>query len=134
MNRQSYPTQQYGPQQQQPPGQMGRTSPLTTGAPGRIPPSQMAGGPPPINTGAPVAGYPPNMNPMAPGQGGPPAYPGGPGGYGAPPPGQQPMGGYRPGGSAVEAENNNRSKAQLIVGIDFVRLYIYTSRIFLFLA
>lgn len=67
-------------------------------------------------------GYPP--------QGGPPGYPpqGPPGGqygqqaYGAPPPAPAPHGPpatYRPGGMA-EVAGEGRSKAQLIVGIDFV--------------
>lgn len=81
----------------------------------------MVGGPPPINTGAPVAGYPPQMNPMQGGppvQGGPPGYSGA-GGYGAPPGANLPTANYtRP---AAEVEGNSRSKAQLIVGIDFVR-------------
>ncbi|UPK91940.1 hypothetical protein LCI18_002875 [Fusarium solani-melongenae] len=111
-----------------PPGQapLGRTSPLTQ-QPNRTPPSQMVGGPPPINTGAPV-GYPPGMAPM--GQGPPPM--GGPPGFGQPPPPQgyppagppPPQGGpigqqfQRP-GPAAEVEGASRSKAQLIVGIDF---------------
>ncbi|KAL1896272.1 hypothetical protein Cpir12675_002865 [Ceratocystis pirilliformis] len=123
MQRQSYPSQYgNGPSPQgQPQSQIGRNSPLP-GPAGRLPPSQMTGGPAPINTGAPVAGYPPNMNPM--GANGPPAYPGAGGGYqqsgGPPTMGVPPaMGGYRPVGSHAEVEGNNRSKAQLIVGIDF---------------
>ncbi|KAL7923423.1 actin-like ATPase domain-containing protein [Trichoderma austrokoningii] len=111
----SYPT----PSQGQP---LGRTSPMT--GQNRTPPSQMSGGPPPINTGAP-AGYPPNMNPMGqmpPGmpQGGPPGF-GQPTGY---PPGPPPAGGpiaqqFQQGNPAAEVEGASRSKAQLIVGIDF---------------
>lgn len=103
---------------------MGRTSPMNPGQ-NRTPPSQMTGGPPPINTGAP-AGYPPNMNPMGqmpPGmpQGGPPGF-GQPTGY---PPGPPPAGGpiaqqFQQGNPAAEVEGASRSKAQLIVGIDFV--------------
>ncbi|KAI0439445.1 actin-like ATPase domain-containing protein [Xylaria telfairii] len=118
------------------PGQqpVGRTSPLTQN-PTRTPPTQMVGGPPPINTGAPVSGYPPAMHmqpgaqpaPGAPGgPPGPPGYP--PQGYPQPAPApqqqqqqqQQPtnaMGSY--GRPAAEVEGNSRSKAQLIVGIDF---------------
>ncbi|RFU73723.1 hsp70 family [Trichoderma arundinaceum] len=102
---------------------MGRTSPMAPGQ-NRTPPSQMTGGPPPINTGAPV-GYPPNMNPlgqMPPGmpQGGPPGF-GQPTGY---PPGPPPAGGpiaqqFQQGNPAAEVEGASRSKAQLIVGIDF---------------
>lgn len=112
-----------------PPGQapVGRTSPHVNQ--NRTPPSQMVGGPPPINTGAPV-GYPPNMNPM--GQGPPPM--GGPPGFGqqqqvqgyppagGPPPPQGPPLGqqFGRGNPAAEVEGASRSKAQLIVGIDFV--------------
>ncbi|KAH7020085.1 hypothetical protein EDB80DRAFT_633332 [Ilyonectria destructans] len=111
-----------------PPGQapVGRTSPHVNQ--NRTPPSQMVGGPPPINTGAPV-GYPPNMNPM--GQGPPPM--GGPPGFGqqqqvqgyppagGPPPPQGPPLGqqFGRGNPAAEVEGASRSKAQLIVGIDF---------------
>lgn len=80
----------------------------------------MVGGPPPINTGAPVAGYPPQipsqMQGGPPVAGGPPGYTGG-GGYGAPPGGLPTASYTRP---AAEVEGNSRSKAQLIVGIDFV--------------
>lgn len=81
----------------------------------------MVGGPPPINTGAPVAGYPPQMQPMQGGPpvaGGPPGYTGGAGGYG--PPAGQPLPTATYGRPAAEVEGNSRSKAQLIVGIDFV--------------
>lgn len=51
--------------------------------------------------------------------GGPPGYTGA-GGYGPPPGGNLPTANYtRP---AAEVEGNSRSKAQLIVGIDFVRI------------
>ena len=85
---------------------------------------------PPINTGAP--GYPahPQQPVGYPPQGGPPGYPPqappgqyGAGGYGAPPPvpaAHGPPAAYnRPG--MAEAPGEGRSKAQLIVGIDFVR-------------
>lgn len=105
-----------------PPGPVGRTSPLTNQGPTRTPPSQMVGGPPPINTGGPpVAGYPPPVL-----GGGPPPVPGGPPGYagapGYPPPPPQPQGPGAPyvRNTAAEVEGNSRSKAQLIVGIDFV--------------
>lgn len=107
----------------QPP--VGRTSPLTQG-PARTPPSQMVGGPPPINTGAPVSGYPPQMH-VQPGAQPPPGVAGGPPGYaGYPPPAPAPqptntMQQY--GRPAAEVEGNSRSKAQLIVGIDFVRFF-----------
>ncbi|KAG0651372.1 Heat shock 70 kDa 12A [Hyphodiscus hymeniophilus] len=99
------------------------TSPMAGGTP-RTPPTQMMGGPPPINTAA--SGYPPG-HPAAAGQqmppaaAGPPQYGGGPPQYGAPPPGggsiaaQQ----YANRNNAVEVEGAGRSKAQLIVGIDF---------------
>ena len=103
-----------------PPGAVGRTSPLANQGPARTPPSQMVGGPPPINTGGPpVVGYPPPV------MGGPPPLPGGPPGYaggqGYPPP-PQPTGPAAPyaRNTAAEVEGNSRSKAQLIVGIDFV--------------
>lgn len=112
----------------QPP--LGRTSPLTHPGPTRTPPSQMVGGPPPINTGAPVAGYPPHAPVPGgpPPMGGPPGYGGAPAGYppGPPPPQQQqqqpgaPMAQYHRPGNPAEVEGNSRSKAQLIVGIDFV--------------
>lgn len=86
--------------------------------------------PPPIHTGAPPGqGYPPPQQMY--GQqhgGGPPGYPPpaapaqyGGGGYGAPPP-QGPQSYNRPSNAPVEVEGGaGRSKAQLIVGIDFVR-------------
>ncbi|KEY68788.1 hypothetical protein S7711_00656 [Stachybotrys chartarum IBT 7711] len=102
---------------------LGRASPLINPGPNRTPPTQMAGGPPPIQTGAPV-GYPPNMNPM--GQG-PPPMGGGPPGFnqtGYPPGPPPPTGGpiaqqFHRGNPAAEVEGASRSKAQLIVGIDF---------------
>lgn len=107
------------------PAGVGRTtSPMATGNP-RTPPSQMMGGPPPINTSAP--GYPPG-HPAAGGMGapppagGPPQYGGGPPQYGAP---GAPVGGQSVAAAqyanrgAVEVEGAGRSKAQLIVGIDF---------------
>lgn len=121
---------------QGPPGPpMGRTSPMNHGPARTTPPSQMAGGPPPINTGNPAGYPPPNM--AHPPMGGPP--PGGPPpgapGYGAPPAGYPPAGGppppaggpianqfARPGPAnpAAEVEGAGKNKAQLIVGIDFV--------------
>jgi len=116
----SYTSANYPPG---PPGPVGRTSPLTNQGPTRTPPTQMVGGPPPINTGGPPAGYPPPVM-----GGGPPPPPGGPPGYGGggagyPPPPPQPTGPGAPytRNSAAEVEGNSRSKAQLIVGIDFVR-------------
>lgn len=121
------PSYSAGSYPQPPQGAMGRTSPMAPGQ-NRTPPTQMTGGPPPINTGAPV-GYPPNMNPMGqmpPGmaQGGPPQ---GAPGYGQPtgyPPGPPPAGGpipqqFQQNNPAAEVEGASRSKAQLIVGIDF---------------
>ena len=95
----------------------------------------MVGGPPPINTGAAVPGYPPHGQVPGgpPPMGGPPGYGGAPAGYppGPPPPQQPPQQGAPPGGFAAqqqyrrpgdpaEVEGNSRTKAQLIVGIDFV--------------
>ncbi len=89
--------------------------------------------PPPINTGAyPPQGHPAGHPGAHPAMGGPPQPPGyggygppngmhgggGAGGPGGPPGG---MGIYGNRGSAVEVEGAGRSKAQLIVGIDFVR-------------
>jgi hypothetical protein len=108
-----------------PPGPppVGRQSPLTQQGPTRTPPTQMVGGPPPIHTGAPVAGYPPPLGgPPPPVPGGPPGYAGAPG---YPPPAPQPQGGMPVAPysrNAAEVEGNSRSKAQLIVGIDFVSL------------
>ncbi|QSZ36546.1 hypothetical protein DSL72_006426 [Monilinia vaccinii-corymbosi] len=96
------------------------TSPMAQGAP-RTPPTQMMGGPPPINTAA-TGGYPPQQGGMggAPPPAGPPQY-NHPPQYGA---GGAPMqggGGAQYGGrnNAVEVEGAGKSKAQLIVGIDF---------------
>ncbi|KIH91506.1 hypothetical protein SPBR_01323 [Sporothrix brasiliensis 5110] len=92
------------------------------GGPPRAPPSQMAGGPPPINTGAPVPGYPPQMQIPGgpPAMGGPPGYNGAPQpqGYAQVPPQPQPVAAAY-GRPAAEVEGSSRSKAQLIVGIDF---------------
>ncbi|EFX02384.1 hsp70 family protein [Grosmannia clavigera kw1407] len=141
-NQTSPPPQLQQQQQQQPPSTMnhnipgvrppsynsgypqpGVQNPLGRASPGapRAPPSQMVGGPPPINTGAPVSGYPPPM--QLPGgtpqsMGGPPGYTGAPAGYGAPQQAQQPIQGIY-GRPAAEVEGSSRSKAQLIVGIDF---------------
>lgn len=104
------------------------TSPMAQGAP-RTPPTQMMGGPPPINTAA-TGGYPPQQG----GMGGPP--PAGPPQYNHPPQygaGGAPMqggGGAQYGGrnNAVEVEGAGKSKAQLIVGIDFVSISTCLSR------
>lgn len=119
-------TQQPGQFPPGPGGQpIGRTSPMAQQGPTRAPPSQIIGGPPPINTGAPVMGFPPpnpNMQggPAPPGYGGPQGYP--PPNAGPPPPGPgMPYGRPAPPGvNAAEVEGSSRSKAQLIVGIDFV--------------
>ncbi|KAI9887496.1 MAG: hypothetical protein M1823_000675 [Watsoniomyces obsoletus] len=123
------PSYTYNPGQGQlapngPPPMPGRSaSPM--GMPGHgmqhPPPSQVMNGPPPINTGH-GPGYPPQgpmgaMGPPPP-AGGPPQY----GGYGPPPgpPGAAPHGPYGDARhNAVEVEGAGRSKAQLIVGIDF---------------
>jgi hypothetical protein len=85
----------------------------------RTPPSQVMGGPPPINTAA-SGGYPqgPVGPPLQSGPGGPPQYVGG--AYPNPPQGT--MGAPVPfaRNNAVEVEAAGRSKSQLIVGIDFV--------------
>lgn len=103
------------------PAAVGRTtSPMASGTP-RTPPSQMMGGPPPINTAA--SGYPPGhiAGMGAPPAGGPPQY--GPPQYGAPagaPGGASLAAAQYQNRNAVEVEGAGRSKAQLIVGIDFV--------------
>jgi hypothetical protein len=105
------------------PAAVGRTaSPMAGGTP-RIPPSQMMGGPPPINTAAP--GYPAHPAPPAPG--GLPQY--GPPQYGAPPGGSMAAQQYANStrNNAVEVEGAGRSKAQLIVGIDFVSVILSLS-------
>ncbi|KAI9849363.1 MAG: hypothetical protein M1838_000198 [Thelocarpon superellum] len=107
-----------------PPAPSGRsTSPLPPSASGvaHPPPSQVLNGPRPINTAA-TGGYPPagamaTMGPPPP-VGGPPGYGGG---YGPPVGAPAGMGApqYGARGGAVEVEGAGRSKAQLIVGIDF---------------
>lgn len=89
----------------------------------RAPPSQMMGGPAPLNTVA--TGYPPHQ---APNMGGPPlqGVAGGPPQYGGPPYPQAQQAAmsapqaYVARNNAVEVEGAGRSKSQLIVGIDFV--------------
>jgi hypothetical protein len=72
--------------------------------------------PPPINTGGGGGGYgyaanaPPHANPA------PPGYPLQPSGYGYP----APAGPHAYGNRVAEVEGNQRNRAQLIVGIDFV--------------
>ena len=87
---------------------------------GHPPPSQAMNGPPPLNTGAstryPTHGDMGGMGAPPPVAGGPPQY----GGYG--PSGGVPAGQYAPRPDAVEVEGAGRSKAQLIVGIDFVSM------------
>ena len=81
------------------------------------PQQQVAHHPPPINTGAYSQGHP-----ALGGTSQPPGYGGGYGqgqSMGAPQPTLGQYGGGR--GQAVEVEGAVRSKAQLIVGIDFVR-------------
>lgn len=107
-----------GNYQQGPPPPLGRNSPLAQGL-NRTPPTQMTGGPPPINTGAPM-GYPPGMNhPQGVGMGGPPP-PGFGGQTGYPPPAGGPIAQQFQRNPAAEVEGASKSKAQLIVGIDFV--------------
>ena len=112
-------------------GSLGQNAPPTARSASPLPPpghglghspaSHAMNGPPPINTGA-GGGYAPQgamgggMGAPPPAAGGPPQY-----GYGAPggpPPGGVGQYGGRP--NAVEVEGAGRSKAQLIVGIDFV--------------
>lgn len=111
------------------------TSPPMPPGPGnpRTPPSQVIGGPPPINTTS-SGGYPPQHGPQGPvgpplqgGPVGPPQYVG----AGYPNPAQSNMGApvpYAARNNAVEVEGAGRSKSQLIVGIDFVSVYLQPQR------
>jgi hypothetical protein len=125
----SLPAQQTSPGQMNP-NQLGRPPSYSYAAPGQqlgAPPhagrphSPM---PPPINTGTQQPGYPPQQMYGPPG-GGPPNYGQQPGGYGAaygqPQPQAPVPAQYRPPGAVAEVDGGARSKAQLIVGIDFVR-------------
>jgi hypothetical protein len=107
------------------PNQLGRPPSYSYAPPGQLgaPPPGHAGRshspmPPPINTATQPAGYPPQQ---IYGQG-PPGYPQPGGGYGNAyqPPGPQGPQSYGRVGAASEMEGAGRSKAQLIVGIDFV--------------
>ena len=121
-----------------PPAPAGRpispTVPAASGL-GHPPPSQVMNGPPPINTAAAGGAYSPqgtmgSMGPPPPAAGHPPGYAGG---YGAPGGGGPTLGGGQFGGrgGAVEVEGAGRSKAQLIVGIDFVSASIHHAKKFL---
>lgn len=79
------------------------------------PPNQMAHHPPPIDTRQGYMGGNPQL--------GPPQPPGYGGAYGqiGPQPGIQHTTNQFPPGRPAEVEGGGRSKAQLIVGIDFVR-------------
>jgi hypothetical protein len=141
----SLPQQQQPQQQQQtnmnPSNPLGRPPSYTYAPPGGgLAPGQAHGRPnsplPPINTSGQQPGYPPQQQQMAypPQQQGPPGYPpqqqqqqqyGGappPGQYGAPPPAAHPppQQQYSRPGAVAEVAGEGRSKAQLIVGIDFV--------------
>ncbi|KAI1002857.1 hypothetical protein K3495_g5344 [Podosphaera aphanis] len=102
-----------------PPTRVERQSPMPNNP--RVAPSQVIGGPPPINTSA--GGY--SSVHSAGGMGGPNQSTGGPPGYG--PPQYVPISGnqvlntsqFANRNNAVEVEGAGRSKAQLIVGIDF---------------
>lgn len=86
-----------------------------------LPPAtqQLPHHPPPINTGSYPQGHPAlNGTAQPPGYAGGYAQPNGMQGAGAP---QSTMGHYPGRGAPVEVEGAGRSKAQLIVGIDFVR-------------
>ncbi|KAI9810077.1 MAG: hypothetical protein M1827_006688 [Pycnora praestabilis] len=102
-----------------PPSYPGRSSPMPPAAPSmpHQAPQQMMQGPPPIHTG----GYPPQGQQAMGGQpagNGPPGYGGGYGQHGG---GAGGIGQYnsRPPAAVAEVEGAGRSKAQLIVGIDF---------------
>ncbi|EDU43220.1 Hsp70 family protein [Pyrenophora tritici-repentis Pt-1C-BFP] len=119
---------------------LGRPPSYTYAPPGTLgAPPQQHGRPasplPPINTAAP--GYPAQQPPMGyPPQPGPPGYPpqgppgagGYGGGYGAPPPGAPahgPPAAYNRPSNMAEVAGEGRSKAQLIVGIDFIPTVLY---------
>lgn len=83
------------------------------------PQQQMAHHPPPIHTGTYPQGHPAlGGAAQPPGYGGGYGQPNGMHGAGAP---QPTLGQYQTRGGPVEVEGAGRSKAQLIVGIDFVR-------------
>ena len=89
-----------------------------------LPPAgqQLPHHPPPINTGSYPQGHPAlNGAAQPPGYAGGYAQPNGMHGAGAP---QSTMGHYPGRGAPVEVEGAGRSKAQLIVGIDFVRTIV----------
>ena len=113
------------PMNQQQPNGLGRPpsytyNPNAPRSQSPLPPAQqtLAHHPPPINTG----GYPQGHPALGGGNVQPPGYGGGyaqqQSGMSAP---QPTLGGYGQRGAAVEVEGAGRSKAQLIVGIDFVR-------------
>lgn len=114
------------PPQMNNPGGLGRPpsytyNPNAPRATSPMPPGQqqLAHHPPPISTGAYPQGHP-----ALGGTAQPPGYGGGYGqgqSMGAP---QPTLGQYGGRGQAVEVEGAGRSKAQLIVGIDFVSIYI----------
>ena len=127
---------------------LGRPPSYTYAPPGGLAPQQQQHGrstspmPPPINTGAaPAHGYPPQGQMYQQAPQGPPGYPpqqqqqqqaGYAAGYGAPPQATPPAPAgpqsyNRPG--AVEVEGAGRSKAQLIVGIDFVSIAVIAREI-----
>lgn len=120
---------------------LGRPPSYTYAPPGGLgAPNQQHGRPtsplPPINTGAP--GYPPQQQQMGYPPQGPPGYPPQPpqggygGGYGAPPAAapaapHAPASYNRP--NMAEVAGEGRSKAQLIVGIDFVSTGLRLQRV-----
>lgn len=93
------------------------TSPMPPGAP-----QSVSNHPPPINTSVYSQGHP-----ALGGASQPPQYAGGYGGGGGVHGGPQ----YGGRGAAVEVEGAGRSKAQLIVGIDFVSTNLPTSQLIL---
>ena len=127
---------------------LGRPPSYTYAPPGGLAPQQQqqhgrstSPMPPPINTGAaPAHGYPPQGQMYQQAPQGPPGYPpqqqqqqaGYAAGYAAPPQATPPAPAgpqsySRPG--AVEVEGAGRSKAQLIVGIDFVSIAVIAREI-----
>lgn len=95
------------------PNQLGRPPSYSYNTTTGRPQSPMPPHPPPIDTRGYTGANPPMGPPQPPGYGG--------AGYGAPQPGMQPSMGQYGAGRPAEVEGAGRSKAQLIVGIDFVR-------------
>jgi hypothetical protein len=102
------------------PNQLGRPPSYSYNTATGRPQSPMPPHPPPIDTRGYTGANPTMGTPQPPGYGG--------AGYGAPQPGMQPTMGQYGAGRPAEVEGAGRSKAQLIVGIDFVRTAKYRKK------